>query len=153
MPRPRREFPNLSFVTEKHFSSYSLYEINNGNCFNWAFSAYMESADSYHVDLLTLPDTTRHGSHAFIKINGNYFDAEAPKGVMAWRYLPFVRLYEEKRNVRIDNSEVILHRSIFEFVDFWNHPNLGTMGSLERFIKRNYPEFNQILQNRSRELL
>jgi len=135
---------NLSYVTEKFFPDTPPAAINDGKCFLWAFAGYMENLEDkrYDVKLCTLPDSSKHGNHAFLKMNNTFYDAEAHLGVAAWRYLPFVRLYENTRKVHIKNHEVIVHESVGHFTDYWG---FDPGNDLREFADKHFPDFALLL--------
>jgi hypothetical protein len=74
---------DMSHITEKFFSGMvdDPSAINRGNCFNWAMAAYVYyRARGYTVRLYA--DT--NNDHAFIYMNGLYYDSASPRGV--WDY-------------------------------------------------------------------
>lgn len=77
--------PNLSWIAQKHFSNLAPRQINSGNCYNWAYIAYLKYDN---VKLLTLND---YGGHAFVKIGRYYYDAQNPFGVLHWSSLDMLR--------------------------------------------------------------
>ena len=72
---------NARFITETFFPEYKdkPQVINWGQCFQWAYLAY------HLFEGVELWDTH---THAFIKYNGKFYDAERPDGVLDWRELP-----------------------------------------------------------------
>ncbi|MDP2696088.1 MAG: hypothetical protein Q8O87_02435 [bacterium] len=87
-------------------------------------------------DLFTVHD---HGGHAFIKINNNYYDSEAPNGVSDWRHLPF---FKKKDDYIADNDAIT--QSYTEFKKYWTRE--GQRGwdgqKIKQFIKLCKEELN-----------
>lgn len=126
---------NLKRITEQFFPHLTPAQINNGYCFNWAIASYFElKTEGKSVELFSIPETVRHGSHAFIKVDNLFFDAEATLGVPVWRYIPFVRLYENSRKIRIKNEEVQSHVSLKKFIEYWNA--IGAAKNLNSFLEK-----------------
>jgi len=107
--------PNLTWITKKYFPQLSPRQINLGNCYNWAYTAYK---NYNNARLFTVEE---YGGHAFIKIGQKYFDAESPMGEQHWSNLEFFRgVY----------SPIIPHKqSLNEFISYWSregkHPIFG----------------------------
>lgn len=69
-----------SLVTKKFFSDYKdVAVINEGECFIWAYTAYVMFQD---VELWY------NNHHAFVKYRGRFYDSERLRGVSDWRDLP-----------------------------------------------------------------
>ena len=73
---------DLSFIKREFFPNTSERRINSGDCFNWAYIAYLLYPKK--VTLYSDDDFT----HAFIGIGNLYFDSECPTGVDDWEKLP-----------------------------------------------------------------
>lgn len=134
---------DLSIITEKYFTNINPVDINNGECFNWALSSYLEDdlKNNFVINLCILADNCKHGNHAFLKINDLFYDAQVPKGVISWRYLPFTRIYEEKYKIPIHQKEVIFQSSLKEFISFWMQYPTGKQ-KLCKFTKKYFPNIN-----------
>ena len=77
--------PKIHRAITESFGGLTAKEINEGNCFNWAWIAntiYPESV---------LCSVTGYGGHAFIELNGKYYDSENPIGVNHWSKLKGLR--------------------------------------------------------------
>lgn len=74
---------NRAFIKHNPKEIKCAFDINDGNCFRWAYiaqSLYGGQIYSFINDWLM---------HVFIKIDGKFYDAERPQGVEDWRQLPF----------------------------------------------------------------
>ena len=60
-----------------HEMGFSASGINYGNCYHWAYVAH----------LVTGGDLCSSWGHAFIKINGKYYDSECLHGANNWKKL------------------------------------------------------------------
>jgi hypothetical protein len=93
-----------SLVTREFFPEYDdVSVINEGECFIWAYAAYLLFKD---IELWYTPH------HAFVKYHGRFYDSERLRGVEHWQDLPaagrgFVPLQD---------------RSIEAFKAGWDHP-------------------------------
>lgn len=84
--------------------------INCGWCYNWAYAAYSLYGG-------TLCSTTQH---AFVKLNGRYYDAEALEGVEDWRCLPIFKFIVSNTQFDINNFHVVEHSDSKSFWDLWS---------------------------------
>ena len=74
---------NPQFITETFFPQYKNdpHKINWGQCFQWAYIAYML------FEGVELWDT--HG-HAFVRHQDKFYDSERLEGTTDWRELPAI---------------------------------------------------------------
>lgn len=84
-------------------------EINEGDCFRWAYVAYL----IYGGTLVSFEN--KWLAHAFIKIDGKYYDSESPDGVNDWRELMFFK--EHPTRIRVTLPIEMEER---KFADFWH---------------------------------
>jgi len=70
---------NPEFITKKIFPHVDRSVINLGQCFIWAYSAFLifDKVKLCSVDC-----------HAFVKYKGYYYDADCPRGSKDWNNLP-----------------------------------------------------------------
>src|SRR4051812_16795567 len=69
-----------TLITREFFSSYrDVSIINDGECFIWAYSAYVIFGDV---------EVWYNNHHAFVKHRGRFYDSERLKGVSSWQDLP-----------------------------------------------------------------
>jgi hypothetical protein len=66
----------------------SPYDINNGYCYEWAEQVYERLASTHKVELWEVPFGMGDTSHAFLRIDGRFYDAELPAGVEDHAGLP-----------------------------------------------------------------
>ncbi len=95
-------------------------EINCGNCYCWALVAHLIFNTG---QLCSVEVSVRYGqnkkanlSHAFIFVNGKYYDSEALFGVQDWRNLPFFTDWKEyllETDLQVSPDEK-------HFLDFWH---------------------------------
>ena len=86
---PNEFDPN--FITDTFFEGLSPTDINFGNCYHWAYVAH-QLYSRFNIELYSTVDT---GGHAFIYLNGKFYDSESTAGVFDWHNLmTFVRGYE-----------------------------------------------------------
>ena len=80
MPKKLSPF-DAQFITDTFFPQYkdNPKVINYGQCFQWAYLAYLV------FEGVELWDTH---THAFIKYQGRFYDSETKDGVLNWRQLP-----------------------------------------------------------------
>lgn len=99
--------PNLNWISQKYFPHLTPRLINCGDCYNWAYIAYI----SYNrVKLFTIDE---YGGHAFIKINNKYFDSESPQGIIDWTQLKILRLMGDIRQM------YPRQQALDEFLRYW----------------------------------
>lgn len=84
-------------------------EINNGDCYRWAFLAY-----------LTLPNVQLvscgcYGGHAFIYFKDRYYDAQHLNGVVDWRGLNF---FTSTKNDEFE-TDIIEFQDEEAFIRYW----------------------------------
>jgi hypothetical protein len=110
---------DLNWITKKYFPDLSPHLINRGNCFNWAYIAYMnyDNTKLYSVD--------EYGGHAFVKIGNRYFDAENPRGVEHWAHLVSIM---DMYDTYIEPIE----QPIREFLSYWYENGKHPIMVLER---------------------
>lgn len=72
---------SAQLITQEFFPQYldKPQTINWGQCFQWAYLAFLLFED------VELWDTH---THSFIKYKGKFYDSERPNGVLKWRELP-----------------------------------------------------------------
>lgn len=124
--------PNLTWITKKYFPQLPPRLINSGNCYNWAYIAYMNYNSS---SLFTVED---YGGHAFVKIGECYFDAQNARGVWHWSQLDL--LQEMYRN----NLHKVLpwKQSLNVFLQYWRengkHPIINAGNDVHNWHNRKY---------------
>lgn len=66
--------------------------INNGDCYLWArvVSLLVPTAELWAVDLSA-------GAHAFVRLDGRFYDSERLDGCQRWQDLEYVRRAEARR--------------------------------------------------------
>lgn len=67
---------NPKIITKNFFQETKPEEINNGQCFVWAYLAHR---------IFRGTQLMSHDSHAFIKYNGRLYDSENLKGVLDFK--------------------------------------------------------------------
>lgn len=72
-------------------------DINWGFCYYWAYVAYK----LFGGELVTVD---YYGGHAFIKVNGLYYDSETPEGVENWSNLLFFQFYSVSEHDAIEQE-------------------------------------------------
>lgn len=90
--------------------------INSGDCFNWAYIThciYGGRLCSFYNHAI---------AHAFILINGKYYDAEALNGVNNWKRLPYF-----KRNLNYILNAKPMRHEIEKFIQYWDFGNLSDL--------------------------
>ncbi len=75
------------------------YQINNGSCYEWAEFILERLHDENHqVQLWEVPFGMGETTHAFLRIDGKFYDAEAPNGVMDHMNLPiFQKIFAQTK--------------------------------------------------------
>jgi hypothetical protein len=88
------------------FAPDTPYEINNGCCAEWANEVFSALHDSEHaVEYWETPFGVGDTEHAFLKINGKFYDAECPQGTTDPMELPiFSKLPNPQPVWRIDHN-------------------------------------------------
>ena len=88
------------------FAPDTPYEINNGCCAEWANEVFLSLSDSEHaVEYWETPFGVGDTEHAFLKINGKFYDAECPRGTTDPMQLPiFAKLVKPQPVWRIDTN-------------------------------------------------
>jgi len=102
---------DMTIITNKFFRRMKNYPdaINRGNCFNWAMAAYIYfRGRGYDVRLLS----DSENCHAFVEIDGVYYDSETPCGTNDFTELECYRINQ------IDVGHVSEH-SQKEFLKRW----------------------------------
>lgn len=96
------------FYASKGNGELTAKNINYGYCFNWAYLAYKTIPGAV---LCSIRDYTYR--HAFIKVNGKYYDSMTRKGVPDWTQLKSLREYGSLTKMECDEmSEQV-------FVEHW----------------------------------
>lgn len=122
---------NLKSVRAVYFPSLNARQINRGDCYRWAyvvkrmFSKAILCSDLYE------------GTHAFIRIEGLYYDSQSPLGVRHWRNLAFYRSDSAASIKRLNVTET----GVTEFQRLWGNirsfaRNKKKLGRLKRKISR-----------------
>ncbi|MHC4213920.1 MAG: hypothetical protein ACYSWP_11160 [Planctomycetota bacterium] len=96
-------------ITEIFMSNLYIDEpadINRGWCYYWAYIVYK----FFGGILITVKE--HGGGHAFVEIDGLYYDSETPNGVDCWSSLPFFRHFD----LDIDVAEEQVPET---FIDYW----------------------------------
>lgn len=86
---------DLSWIFEKHFKGRKTCvatvgrldhpnDVNSGDCFLWALIAkkYFPRAELCATDI-----------HAFVFLDGKYYDSDHPRGIKSWKRLKTIREY------------------------------------------------------------
>ncbi len=103
---------DLSFIKKIFFGNKSAKRINHGDCFNWAVIAKDILKDR---NVLLFSD--KQFIHAFVKIDGMFYDAEVPTGIHQWKMLPSYSRYPVNK---------IVLQSKEEFVEIWKRIGLNS---------------------------
>jgi|SRR3990167_892121 len=104
-----------------HYRLPNIVEINCGWCMQWAYVVYC----LYGGTLCSVGD--RH--HAFIKIDGKYYDSECVQGTEDWRDLPCI--------VQI-NFGYVEDEESQHFIDRWYFtPNKKILENIKELINNN----------------
>jgi hypothetical protein len=115
---------NLQHITDAYIKNYRhrlsrAWEINTGNCFRYAMIVHqLYGGILWTVDVHDREDNY-YGSHAFIKIDNRFYDAEtAIDGVVDWELFPY---FERLKSSEVINVEYIIrkHSSIRDFKKHW----------------------------------
>lgn len=109
--RMKLEAITQAFLEDPWFDVQDPLEINCGDCYRWAYTAYL----IYGGTLYSFEN--KYLAHAFIKIKNKYYDSESPDGESDWKHLKF---FLEDRPSHIFNTTPIAHESEAEFFDYWN---------------------------------
>jgi hypothetical protein len=136
---------NLQYITDAflkyHRRSLSqAWEINTGKCFRWATICHKLNGGKLFsvtmmIDWFGEGEYCEDCSHAFVMIDGLYYDSESVSGVRDWRQLKYFQ--------RIDNAncrptyyyyKVKCHSSIKAFNKFWK-PNRRMKLSDKKLLK------------------
>jgi hypothetical protein len=99
-------------------------EINRGNCYRWAYIAYILYKD---VSLYS------NDAHAFAYQYGKFFDSESPSGVTRMESLKCNK-YNCKKS-----CHSWLHPSVDDFVEFWDENG--------RYEFRDKPDLDRKINN------
>lgn len=104
------DLSNITEVFKKKFPTLIKDEmdINWGFCYWWAYVAYC----LFGGDLISYDDES---GHAFVCIEGIYYDSESPKGVSHWSALKF---FQEEVPVVDEDIFLILEEDVF--VEHWS---------------------------------
>src|ERR1022692_947536 len=94
------------FITKTYFSKYSPTDINWGQCFHWAYCAYKV----FHKCKIELWSTKVLGGHAFIKMNGKFYDSESPFGE---------NTYQELACFKRGFKSNAMKQRLSEFEEYW----------------------------------
>lgn len=87
-------------ITETFFSNIKTQMINRGNCYVWAYYAYLIFDDVKLCSLLC-NGRDKYPSHAFVKVNDKFYDSEAPDGIILATDLLIHRIWKDSN----DNAE------------------------------------------------
>jgi hypothetical protein len=81
---------NLRKALDEVTESFNLipYDINCGDCYEWAERVFEELKDTHQIEIWEVPYGMGDTCHAFLKINGKFYDAEALDGVDDYSNLP-----------------------------------------------------------------
>jgi hypothetical protein len=111
-----------NFITRHFFSHIDVKEINFGECYHWAYCAYKV----FHKCNIELWSSVVQGGHAFIKMNGKFYDSESPQGVDSYTDLEYYkRGFESKAKAQ----------ALEEFKAYW----WGRFDAYdERFIREGF---------------
>ena len=91
---------DANLITKLFFSNVlSPRDINNGDCFRWAYLAWCLYPD---VELWTNPN------HAWVKYQDKFYDSETPNGVDDWTDLPTCAMWnKEPRQVSVEQFKSV----------------------------------------------
>ena len=139
---------DLKYLTEAFLQNYrrrlhQAWEINAGDCFRWALLACkLHGGQLYSVSLMIedldfiIPGTFKpDGTHAFIKIDNKYYDAETTEGVDDWEQLPYFKRIDFSQYTDSWWYEVREHTSVRSFKRFWR-PTLITSRADRKLLRK-----------------
>lgn len=120
---------NLQYITDSYLKRYrrrfsQAWEINYSDCFRWARIAYQ----LHGGQLCTVTMYADQGpgefeqqtSHAFLKLDGKYYDSEAVQGLDNWIELGYFRRIEEWWSGKLDYYfKLKEHKSFLSFRRDW----------------------------------
>ena len=125
---------DLSDITDIFLKTKNLKlpkDINRGNCYRWAYVAYM----LYGGDLISVE---RFGAHAFIKIGNKYYDSESPQGVEDWKHLPF---FTKPSAVDVSDKDAI-QLPPEKFQTYWGFSQQEVVHIYDTLVYQNDSEIN-----------
>lgn len=135
---------NLQFITDRYFSDFDdPCVINMGWCFVWAWMAHI------HTGAQLWTWWNGRAAHAFIEIDGRFFDCDVPRGVDGIDSIPFFLEIEEETPTRRARAHTPEEFKLFwhgscEFVcRTWSSQGLPEFPTLD-----DLGEFNQSFQTR-----
>ena len=100
---------NRYFFQELGIGSY---DINCGNCYHWAYLAYLQCGG----ELITFKK-----GHAMLLKDGRYYDSITLEGKEDWRELEYLESY-----LLEDLTESnLIHHDILSFKEYWNKHGLN----------------------------
>lgn len=138
---------NLNYLTLAYLKNYRRrltvsWHINYGDCYRWALLA-QELHGGQLISVTLMIEKPFHDfydnlipecSHAFVKIDGKYYDAEMVQGIDDWEQLKYFS--------RIDFSlytnweyELREHTSVRSFKRFWR-PTLTTSRADRKLLRK-----------------
>ena len=105
-------------------------DLNRGECYRWAYftSCLIDSCSFYR----TVKDTY---THAFLEIDGLFYDAECCNGVSTWKELPiFVLTAKSPWNQHW--TEESIHKDTEEgFIKYWGFDPEFVKDKVKEFVK------------------
>jgi hypothetical protein len=102
------------FITEYFFPHLSPMDINFGDCCNWAYIAYKV----FHKCNIELWSTVNYGGHAFIKMDGKFYDSESLNGVTFFTELECFRRGYKSR---------VIPQTFEVFRSYWNRKSFDAL--------------------------
>ena len=111
MSSPRKKL-GFAEIRRKFFQGASAQWINSGDCFNWALKA-LDRCRKRKVEA-HLCSVRGHGGHAFLYVDGLYYDAAYPNGTKNWR-----KLVSWTDPCMIAEGELIKGESEDDFRSYW----------------------------------
>lgn len=111
---------NYAFARNYRFLSDPA-EINQGNCYIWAYAVYQLVGDSRCILCTVL---TSYGDHAFIKYNNKFYDSESLNGEDDWNNLKFFNYHIQSRLGAPRDYYILNEFSEKEFIRQWRYLDL-----------------------------
>jgi hypothetical protein len=146
---------DLKILTREYLRAYrrrlgSSWEINYGDCYRWALLAQRLNGGQLISVTVMCEDTfsekpdqyIEDGTHAFVLIDGKYYDSESPEGVTDWHQLNYFHRHKKS----IDNMygfkyKYRVHPSVRSFKRYWK-PNRNTSKADLRLYNKIVKEFS-----------
>ena len=97
---------DASYINKTFYQGWKLAAINCGDCYSWAYLAY-KIFNKANVQLWSTSDQC----HAFVKVNGKFYDSECVNGAYDWRKLACNKECKPQYACR---------HSLKDFKSYWN---------------------------------